>query len=111
MRYGGKRKSDMPERMPSFQLTRTAESDITLIADYTIFKFGIGQARKYRAGLIDSFNQLASNPTLGRTFIMENQPGLKRFRYKSHMIFYREIKSGILIIRILGGMMDFKRHF
>ncbi|WP_164674820.1 type II toxin-antitoxin system RelE/ParE family toxin [Flagellimonas maritima] len=96
--------------MLSFQLTTTAESDIASIADYTIFKFGIGQARKYRDGLIDSFDQLASNPLLGRTFIMENQPGLKRFRYKSHVIFYRETNSGILIIRILGGMMNFERH-
>ncbi|MHA7832325.1 MAG: type II toxin-antitoxin system RelE/ParE family toxin [Flagellimonas sp.] len=96
--------------MPKFQLSKAAEEDIASIADYTIFNFGIDQARKYRNGLIDTLTQIAHNPALGQVFILPNTVGLKRFRYKAHMIFYQETGSGILIVRILGGMMDFKRH-
>lgn len=110
MTFGGKRRSDTPKRMREFQLSKTAESDISLIADYTIFKFGIGQARKYRNGLIDTFNRLALNPKLGRAFMMPYNLGLKRYRYEAHMVFYKETSTGILIVRVLGGMMDFKRH-
>lgn len=97
--------------MPEFQLSKAAEDDIASIANYTIFKFGIGQARKYRNRLIDSLAQIAHNPELGQVFILPNGVGLKRFRYKAHMVFYKEISSGILVARILRGMMDFKRHF
>jgi len=96
--------------MPKFQLSKAAEGDIASIADYTIFKFGIDQARKYRNGLIGTLEQIAHNPKLGQVFVLPDGIGLKRFRYKSHIVFYKEISSGILVVRILGGMMDFKRH-
>ncbi len=92
-------------------MTKAAELDIASIAEYTIYKFGMGQARKYRDGLIETFILLASNPKLGLTFFLGNQVGLKRFRFESHMIFYKETATGILIVRVLGGVMDFKRHF
>ncbi len=96
--------------MSKFQLSQTAESDIALIADYTIYKFGIGQARKYRDGLLHTFAQLPENPSLGRIFKLHGPKLLKRNRYRSHVVFYAEIDTGILIVRILGGMMDFERH-
>lgn len=96
--------------MLKFQLSRSAESDIALIADYTIYKFGMNQARKYRNGLLEVFGNLADNPGLGRPFIAKGQVGLKRYRYESHMIFYKDTESGILVVRVLGGTMDFKRH-
>lgn len=96
--------------MPKFQLSRSAESDIALIADYTIYKFGISQARKYRNGLLEVFGRLAVNPGLGRPFVVQGQTGLKRFRYESHVVFYKETGTGILIVRVLSGLMDFKRH-
>lgn len=96
--------------MNKFQLSQTAESDIALIADYTIYKFDISQARKYRDGLLDTFAQLAENPSLGRIFKLQGPILLKRYRYRSHVVFYAETDTGILIVRILGGMMDFERH-
>ena len=96
--------------MDRFQLSQTAESDIALIADYTIYKFGIQQARKYRNGLLDTFAQLADNPSLGRIFKLRGPTMLRRYRYRSHVVFYSETDSGILIVRVLGGMMDLERH-
>ncbi|MCL6267657.1 type II toxin-antitoxin system RelE/ParE family toxin [Flagellimonas myxillae] len=100
----------MPKRTPEFRLTKAAESDIASIAGYTIYKFGIGQARKYRNGLIETFTLLARNPTLGITFFLGDELVLKRFRFEAHVIFYKQTATGILVVRVLGGMMDFKRH-
>ncbi|MEX0363516.1 MAG: type II toxin-antitoxin system RelE/ParE family toxin [Allomuricauda sp.] len=101
----------MPKRIPEFQLTKAAELDIASIAEYTIHKFGINQARKYQNGLIETCTLLASNPKLGLTFFLGSQVELKRFRFEAHMIFYKETATGILIVRVLGGMMNFKQHF
>nr|WP_299387554.1 type II toxin-antitoxin system RelE/ParE family toxin [Allomuricauda sp.] len=100
----------MPKGTAEIQLTKAAELDVASIAKYTIYKFGLGQARKYRNGLINTLELLANKPTLGTAFYIGDKIELKRFRFKAHMIFYKEIPSGILVIRILGGMMDFKRH-
>ena len=96
--------------MNKIQLSQTAESDIALIADYTIYKFGITHARKYRDGLLDTFSLLAENPSLGRIFKLQGPVLLKRYQYRSHVVFYAETDTGILIVRILGGMMDFEKH-
>ena len=76
--------------MPKFQLSNAAESDIASIASYTIFKFGIDQARKYRNGLIDTLTQIANNPELGKVYIIPNVVGLKRDRYQAHIIFIKK---------------------
>ncbi len=41
--------------MASYTLSTAAVADIVQIADYTIRKFGVVQARRYRESLISSF--------------------------------------------------------
>lgn len=96
--------------MPEYKLSLAAERDIVKIADYTIEKFGIQQARVYRRGLVSSFEELASDPKIGRLHVSKTKKQLLRYRYKSHMIFFKETHSGILIVRVLGSRMDFNRH-
>ena len=97
--------------MTNYKLSLLAESDLISIADYTIYKFGIEQARRYRDGILETIEHLSAKPRLGRTFALLSQNKVKRYRYKSHVIFYEETIYGLLIVRILGGKMDFKRHF
>ena len=40
----------------------------------------------------------------------ELRKGYRKYPAGSHMLFYRSIKSGIDIVRILHGRMDFERH-
>ena len=47
-------------------LSSGAASDLAGIADYTIWQFGIGQARRYRNGLAGTFERVAENPQRGR---------------------------------------------
>ncbi|MGB6151010.1 MAG: type II toxin-antitoxin system RelE/ParE family toxin [Pricia sp.] len=96
--------------MSRYILSRSAQSDIVDIADYTIENFGFKQARKYRDGLISFFEDLADKPEKGRLYLHNDDSLLLRYRHKSHVVFYKRTNTGILIIRVLGERMDFIRH-
>lgn len=96
--------------MAKFLLSRSAKDDLVAIADYTILKFGISQARIYKDGLTAIFQKLADNPTIGRPFFSGGNTNYKRFRFKAHTIFFVENEKGILIVRILGSKMDASKY-
>jgi toxin ParE1/3/4 len=71
---------------------------------YTVRKWGPEQARRYIAGLQECFQLLAENPSLGRTcdFISS---GLQRHEQDKHVVFYRKMRGGIRVIRVLHQQM------
>lgn len=95
--------------MRSYRLSVRADGDIAEIADYTIKKFGIDQARLYRDGLERSFQLLADDPTRGKS-AADFGPNLRRMNYESHVIFFVPERAGILVVRVLHQQMDFQRH-
>lgn len=96
--------------MARYILSKSAQSDIARIADYTIVNFGVKQARTYRDGLISCFESLAVRPERGRFYLHKDETLLLRYRHKSHVVFYKRTNSGLLIVRVLGERMDFIRH-
>ncbi len=95
--------------MAAYKLSVECEIDISEIYEYGIEKFGLNQAQEYLIGLQELFEKLAKNTNLGRD-ASEFYPSLKRFVYKSHMIFYLQAQSGIFVVRILNQSMDYERH-
>ena len=95
--------------MDDVRLSSRAEIDLAGIADYTIETFGVEQARRYRDELETCFLNLAENPGLGRS-AQRLAPGLRRFEYRSHVVFYIEDEGGVLIVRVLHVKMDASRH-
>lgn len=92
-------------------LSVKAGTDMKSILLYSLREFGERQARLYFEGLTDLMEKLAFNPKLGKPFLLlKNQPILK-YHYESHVLFYCVLKNGIFIVRILGGQLDFTRHF
>jgi toxin ParE1/3/4 len=89
----------------NFVRSNKADVDITSIAKRSIHDFGVIQTRKYMTGLQDSFQMLADNPKLGCTYL-----GYFYFKYKSHVIYYRQRKSDIFITRILHEKMLTEKH-
>ncbi|MCP5292635.1 MAG: type II toxin-antitoxin system RelE/ParE family toxin [Burkholderiales bacterium] len=69
----------------------------------------MAQARNYLLGLHERFEFLADNPNTGVNSD-ELLPGLQRFRYGRHVIFFTNTNDEILIVRVLGEEMDFERH-
>jgi toxin ParE1/3/4 len=96
--------------MAKYLLSKSAESDFKKIANHTIENFGINQARVYKIGLIICFQELTDRPEMGRFYQYGNSTLLLRYRYKSHLVFYKRINNGIFIIRVVGERMDFIRH-
>ena len=96
--------------MNSYRLSRLAAADLQEIAEYTIERFGILQARSYRDSLKICFVQLANNPELGRR-AEHLMHGLQRFEHQSHVVFYISEPGNLLIVRVLHSSMDVPRHF
>lgn len=96
--------------MPKYRLSRRAAIDLEVVAEYTIERFGIEQARRYRDDLKACFEQLVSNPSMGRR-AEQLAHGLRRFEHQSHVVFYQREVDGLLIVRVLHSRMDVPRHF
>jgi toxin ParE1/3/4 len=94
--------------MGAYKLSNECEIDISKIYEYGIEKFGLNQAQEYLMGLHELFKTLADTD-IGRD-ASEFLPSLKRFVYRSHMIFYLQADSGIFIVRTLSQSMDYERH-
>jgi toxin ParE1/3/4 len=96
--------------MVEYKLTNKAVEDLNDIWEYTIEKWAEEQADKYYNLLLNSFQEIANNPELGKNYqgIKKELFGLKT---NKHIIFYR--KSGdkpLEITRILHGRMDLKNR-
>ena len=96
--------------MAKYELTNKAVEDLTGIWEYTIEKWSEQQADRYYNLLLDSCQDIANNPELGKNYdgITNDLFGLKTNR---HIIFYRKrIDQPIEITRILHGKMDLKNR-
>ena len=96
--------------MNNYRLSRLAAADLEEIAEYTIERFGIEQARRSRDGLKTCFVQLTNNPAIGRRAEQLIQ-GLRRFQHQSHVVFYITERESLLIVRVLHSSVDVPRHF
>ena len=95
--------------MADYRLSRRAATDLEAIAEFTINRFGIEQARRYRDELKACFENLAENPTIGRR-AEQLANGLRRFEHRSHIVFYVLAEDGVLVVRVLHYRMDARRH-
>ena len=95
--------------MPKYYLSKKAEKDLDKIADYSISTWGIKQAKKYRDQLNICLERITNTSGLGRKIEMSNKSYL-RYNCKKHIIFFKERKDNIFIVRILNEKMDHKRH-
>ena len=95
--------------MARYRLSRRAAIDLEAVAEYTIERFGIEPARRYREGLKACFDQLVSNPGIGRR-VEQLAHGLQRFEHQSHVVFYQHDADGLLIVRVFHLRMDVPRH-
>jgi toxin ParE1/3/4 len=96
--------------MPSFRLSAEAAVDVEAIGDYGIATFGLPQALKYHLALESRFELLGQFPRLGLP-TYDLRPGLYRYPYESHTIFYTIEPDHVFIVRVLYAGADFRRHF
>ena len=95
--------------MSKFVLSKKADDDLAGIFEYGIVNFGIERATEYLLGINDKFNLISNNKELGRT-ADEISKDLKRVSQNRHVIFFKEMKGSVMIVRDLRREMDFERH-
>ena len=96
--------------MAEYKLTNKAVEDLSRIWDYTFDKWSEKQADRYYDILLDSCQDIANNPDLGKNYqgITTDLFGLKSNR---HIIFYRKLgDKPIEITRILHERMDLQNR-
>ncbi|MDI9349266.1 MAG: type II toxin-antitoxin system RelE/ParE family toxin [Candidatus Symbiobacter sp.] len=91
--------------MGNYRISLRADHDLANIYAQSLTQFGIEQARHYRQELFRIFDLIASFPRMGRK-IASNRLNLRTHTIRSHVVYYREEKDGILIVRVLHGAMN-----
>lgn len=81
-----------------------AKADLLSIGEHTLRNWGDAQTVRYLDGLEQDAKLLARNPGIGRSCDWI-RPGLRRFEQGWHIMFYRQAKGGILVVRILHQSM------
>jgi toxin ParE1/3/4 len=96
--------------MAEFYLTKKAVEDLGDIWNYTIETWSENQAEIYYSLLIDSCQELANKPNLGKSYEVVERNVLG-FKTGQHVIFYRIVtEKEIEVVRILHGMIDVRNH-
>lgn len=95
--------------MAEYRLSRRAAADLGAIAEFTIQRFGLERARRYRDELKTCFEALAENPRLGRG-AGQLAKGLSRYEHQSHIVLYQATDDDVLVVRVLHHRMDVPRH-
>jgi toxin ParE1/3/4 len=83
--------------MRNFRLTNEAVCDLKEIGRYTQNHWGQEQRNRYLALLDVAFHQLASNPGKGKD-CSNVKNGYRKLNVGSHIVFYRQINSGMIEI-------------
>jgi toxin ParE1/3/4 len=97
--------------MSTFNVTKSAFSDLIAIGQYTEKEWGRKQRNTYLKQIDSCFNQIARNPNLG-TRCDYIRTGYRKFPQGSHIIFYRKNNEGVVnIVRILHKNMDVVSKF
>jgi toxin ParE1/3/4 len=95
--------------MSRYVLSPKAQDDLRDIWDYTAERWGAEQANEYLRILQRAIEVVADEPRRGRS-CDEVRKGYRKYSAGSHMLIYRKIETGIDIVRVLHGRMDFERH-
>ncbi len=96
--------------MAKYYLTNKAVEDLAHIWNYTVEAWSENQADKYYHILLESFQEIANNPNIGKKYhhVERNLLGV---HVNKHIVFYRQQpEESVEITRIIHEMMDLKNR-
>lgn len=96
--------------MPYYLLSEEAQNDLREIQRYTQENWGKQKAKHYLVELTACFAKLAHTPKMGRSREAIAKD-IRSFRAIHHIVFYREGRKGIEIVRVLHPSMDVSTRF
>ncbi|HEY0976207.1 MAG TPA: type II toxin-antitoxin system RelE/ParE family toxin [Flavobacteriales bacterium] len=93
------------------KVSQAAADDLEDIWSYTAEHWSLEQADRYLGLILDAFDHIVHDPTIGKYFghAREGYLGLK---VGSHIVFYRpgRAANAMEIIRVLHGRMDLENR-
>ena len=92
------------------EFSAAAAKDIETILEQSLVDFGQLRTEKCYESLKRCLELLSEHPGTGTT-AERVRAGYRRFTHESHVVFYRVIQDGILVIRVLHRRMDEGGHF
>ncbi len=95
--------------MPTVLRTPEAAADLVDIWSY-VARDDVMAADRLVAAIEEKFNTLSQFPLMGRAG-PEFSANLRSFPIRNYLIFYRPIKNGVDIIRIISGARDIDSLF
>jgi len=93
----------------SWRLYPKAITDLEDIYLYGLGEFGLEKAESYIKNIEVSFQNVANTPDISRK-CDHIRSKLLAWNVESHVIFFKKIKTGIAIIRVLHKSRDYMRH-
>ncbi len=94
--------------MNRVKFSPAAIADLEGIWDYTAEQWGPDQAEHYIDSIRDACLGLANGEKKGR--IVDVREGYLKYAVMRHLIFFRELDTGLTVIRVLHQRMDPDRH-
>lgn len=97
--------------MPEYELTTSAANDLEAIADYTVVTWGVDQAERYEALLVNHFKAIGQSTAHSRVFL-RHRPNLRFSRCEHHYVFYLMRENTCpLIVAVFHERMDLMTRF
>lgn len=91
------------------RVSALAARDIDRIAGYSRQRWGTEVAVRYLFGLDAVMRRLRRLSSLGSNY-GEVMPGVRRYLYRSHVLYYTVADDSVRIVRILHVRMSPRRH-
>jgi toxin ParE1/3/4 len=91
------------------RISGPAERDLGQIGEYTGREWGAAQKRRYLGQIKDGFKAVRDTSGIG-TRRDDIHTGLRAHPVRKHVIFYRETKTELVIVRVLHESMNPELH-
>ncbi len=95
--------------MPEYQLSKAADAELSELYTYSFSEFGELRADAYFESLENCLQKLAGQPQLGMN-VTALRKDYMRFVHQRHSIYYKRLRAGIFVVRILGPGMSAERN-
>lgn len=95
--------------MPDCQLSNAAEADLTELYTFSFSEIGEHRADAYFQSLESCLQKLADQPQLGMN-VMALRKDYLRFVHQRHSIYYKKLRVGVFVVRVLGPGMSVERN-